>query len=95
MALILNKLKRNRSSKSNDNSPYERYVVLNSIKSVRDFVYDMQKLSGDVNIRSGRFEVTAKSLMSVFSLDLSKPLLTVYYGGNLDSYHNVIIKYEV
>ena len=56
-------------------------VLLDKIADVRDFVNLMSKCSGDVTIGSGRFAANAKSIMGVFSLDLSKPLKVEFYGN--------------
>ena len=49
-------------------------VVLNSIERVRKFVSLCEKQSFDICVSSGRHRVNAKSLMGVFSLDLSVPV---------------------
>ena len=56
-------------------------VLLDKIADVKDFVNLMSKCSGDVTIGSGRFAANAKSIMGVFSLDLSKPLRVEFYGN--------------
>ena len=51
-------------------------VNLNNIDAVKDFVSEMSKLPENVNVDllSGRYVINAKSIMGVFSLDLSKPI---------------------
>ena len=49
-------------------------VVLGSINDVKDFVNAVTKYSYDVDLSSGRYVVDAKSIMGIFSLDLSKPI---------------------
>lgn len=56
-------------------------VLLDKIADVKEFVNLMSKCSGDVTIGSGRFAANAKSIMGVFSLDLSKPLKVEFYGN--------------
>lgn len=49
-------------------------ISLNSIEKVKRFVNDMVKIEGDTFLSSGRYVIDAKSIMGIFSLDLSKPL---------------------
>lgn len=49
-------------------------VSLNSIEKVKRFVNDMVKIEGGTFLSSGRYVIDAKSIMGIFSLDLSKPL---------------------
>lgn len=55
-------------------------VMLNKIADISDFVNLASKCSDDVTIGSGRFAVNAKSIMGLYSLDLSKPLKVEFYG---------------
>ena len=55
-------------------------VLLDKIADIKDFVNLVSKCSDDVAIGSGRFVVNAKSIMGLFSLDLSKPLKVEFYG---------------
>ena len=49
-------------------------IILNSIDRVKKFVNEATKTDGDVLLQSGRYIVDAKSIMGIFSLDLTKPL---------------------
>ena len=49
-------------------------VVLNSIDKVKQFVNVISKVDGDVFLQSGRYIIDAKSIMGIFSIDLTKPL---------------------
>lgn len=55
-------------------------VLLDKITDIKDFVNLVSKCTGDVTIGSGRFRVNAKSIMALFSLDLTKPLKVEFYG---------------
>ena len=48
-------------------------LLLSSINDVKDFVNIVSKYDFDVDLTSGRYVVDAKSIMGIFSLDLSKP----------------------
>lgn len=56
-------------------------VLLDKIADVKDFVNLVSKCSDDVTVGSGRFAVDAKSIMGLFSLDLTKPLKVEFYGS--------------
>ena len=49
-------------------------ITLSSIGDVKDFVNIVSKYSCDIDLTSGRYVVDAKSIMGIFSLDLSKPI---------------------
>lgn len=49
-------------------------IRIDTIEDVKDFVTKVTKCSYDVDIVSGRYAIDAKSIMGIFSLDLSKPL---------------------
>ena len=49
-------------------------IFLNSIDKVKSFVNDISKFDYDFDLVSGRYVVDAKSVMGIFSLDLSKPI---------------------
>lgn len=62
-------------------------ISLNSIDKVKAFVNDISKYDFDFDLVSGRYVIDAKSIMGIFSLDLSKPIdLNVHAeGSNLDN----------
>lgn len=49
-------------------------ISLNSIEKVKSFVNDITKFDADFDLISGRYVIDAKSIMGIFSLDLSKPI---------------------
>ena len=49
-------------------------ILLCYIDGVKDFVNMVSRIEGDVTISSGRYIIDAKSIMGIFSLDLSKPI---------------------
>lgn len=46
-------------------------ISLNSIDKVKSFVNDITKFDYDFDLVSGRYVIDAKSIMGIFSLDLS------------------------
>ena len=49
-------------------------ISLNSIDKVKSFVNDINRFDYDFDLVSGRYVIDAKSIMGIFSLDLSKPI---------------------
>ncbi len=69
-------------------------VSLSMAEHVKKFVSVVSKYPYDIDLRSGRFVIDAKSLLGIFSLDLSKPIvLEIYIDkcddllAELDSFH--------
>ncbi len=49
-------------------------IKLNSVDKVKSFVNKVSKFDEEIDLVSGRYVVDAKSLLGIFSLDLSKPI---------------------
>lgn len=49
-------------------------ISLNSIDKVKSFVNDLTRFDDDFDLVSGRYVIDAKSIMGIFSLDLSRPI---------------------
>ena len=50
-------------------------ISLNSIDKVKSFVNAISQFEFDFDLISGRYVIDAKSIMGIFSMDLSKPLV--------------------
>ena len=60
-------------------------ISLNSIDKVKSFVNEITKYDNDFDLVSGRYVIDAKSIMGIFSLDLSKPIdLNIHADGDID-----------
>ena len=60
-------------------------VCLDSIDKVKGFVNDISRFNTDFDLISGRYVIDAKSIMGIFSLDLSKPNeLTIHESDEID-----------
>lgn len=68
-------------------------ILLNSVDRVKDFVTEISKLPCDCDILSGSYAIDAKSIMGIFSLNLSRPVYLVIHDGNMDT--SGIDKYTV
>ena len=49
-------------------------ISLNSIDKVKSFVNDISRFDYDFDLVSGRYVIDAKTIMGIFSLDLSMPI---------------------
>ena len=49
-------------------------VSLNTIDKVKAFANEICKFDAEFDLVSGRYVIDAKSIMGIFSLDLSKPI---------------------
>ena len=71
-------------------------ISLNSIDKVKSFVNAITQYEFDFDLISGRYVIDAKSIMGIFSLDLSKPIeLAIHSEANLDEIMEVIKPYLV
>lgn len=61
-------------------------ISLNTIDKVKSFVNDITKFSCDFDLVSGRYVIDAKSIMGIFSLDLSKTIdLNIHAEDGVDA----------
>lgn len=66
-------------------------VLLNSIERVKKFSKHAEKFdSGDIDIISGRYTVDGKSIMGIFSLDLSKELNITINAESMEDIQNFL-----
>lgn len=71
-------------------------ISLNSIDKVKSFVNDLTKFDEDFDLVSGRYVIDAKSIMGIFSLDLSRPInLNIHATDNLDKILEVLDPYII
>ena len=71
-------------------------ININTINDVKEFVSLVSRCDYDVDIVSGRYAIDAKSIMGIFSLDLSKELTLNIHSDDcaefLDEIKNYIVK---
>lgn len=70
-------------------------LLLSSINDVKDFVNTVSKYDFDVDLTSGRYVVDAKSIMGIFSLDLSKPIKVEIHSDDCDKFLAEVDKFIV
>lgn len=54
-------------------------INLKLAENVKNFVQIVSKYDYDIDLRSGRYVVDAKSILGIFSLDLSRPVVLEIY----------------
>ena len=73
-------------------------ITLKSIEDVKIFINEVNKLSCDADLTSGRYVIDAKSIMGIFSLDLANAIkLDVQCkeeDNNVKSFFDAIAKFE-
>ncbi len=70
-------------------------ISLNSIDKVKAFVNDITKFDNDFDLVSGRYVIDAKSIMGIFSLDLSKDIELRAYTDDAEELFAAIDKFIV
>lgn len=71
-------------------------ISLNSIDKVKSFVNTISQYDFDFDLISGRYVIDAKSIMGIFSLDLSKDIdLNIHSEDNIDEILTVLKPYIV
>lgn len=71
-------------------------ISLNSIEKVKSFVNIITQFDNDFDLVSGRYVIDAKSIMGIFSLDLSKPIsLNIHSDDEVDKVLEVLQPYLV
>ena len=68
-------------------------LSLESIEKVKEFVNLIGTFDGDFDLVSDRYVIDAKSIMGIFSLDLSKPIRLDIHA-NVENPDEVISKFE-
>ena len=70
-------------------------IRINTIEDVKNFVSVVTGVEFDVDIVSGRYAIDAKSIMGIFSLDLSKELELRIHSDNCGEFLDDIKSYIV
>ena len=69
-------------------------ISLDSIADVNAFANTIAHFKSEIDLSSGRYIVNAKSIMGIFSLDLTRPLtLTVHGKDELEEISSAIAPY--
>ena len=73
-------------------------ITLKSIEDVKVFINEVNKLSCDADLTSGRYVIDAKSIMGIFSLDLANAIkLDVHCkeeDSNVKAFFDAVKRFE-
>ena len=71
-------------------------ISLNSIDKVKSFVNAITQYEYDFDLISGRYDIDAKSITGIISLDLSKPIdLAIHAENNMDEIMETLKPYLI
>ena len=67
-------------------------ISINTAEKVKSFIKDIAKLECECDLVSGNYSVNAKSMMGIFSLDISNPVhLNIYTEDNTDANTDAVL----
>ena len=70
-------------------------IKLSFAEEVKTFVNTVNRYPYEMDLRSGRHVVDAKSILGIFSLDLSKPITLDVYSDDCDDLIADIQKFTI
>ena len=70
-------------------------IKLTQAEEVKEFVNTVNRYDYEMDLRAGRHVVDAKSILGIFSLDLSKPISLEVYSEQCDDLLNDIQRFTV
>ncbi|MEZ4358024.1 MAG: HPr family phosphocarrier protein [Eubacteriales bacterium] len=70
-------------------------IKLSLTKDTKDFVRITARQPFDIDLQSGRYIVDAKSIMGIFSLDLTKPVQVTIHSDDCDELLKELEVYKV
>ncbi len=70
-------------------------IFLKTIIDVKNFVNAINGFDFDADLVSGRYVVDAKSIMGIFSLDLSRPITLRVFSDDVSELEKVISDFMI
>lgn len=70
-------------------------VKISTINDVKTFVNTVAKYDYDIDLISGRYAIDAKSIMGIFSIDLSKDILLKAHTDDASALKNELAQFIV
>lgn len=70
-------------------------ISLEMAQKVKEFVAITQNYACEILLKSGKYVVDAKSILGIFSLDLSQPIVAEIYCDDCDELLNKLQKFAV
>lgn len=71
------------------------YIKLSSIDDIRTLVDCSTQCKFDVELTCGSYTIDAKSIMGIFGLDLSKPIMLSAFSDDCDEFFEKIKAFTV
>ena len=68
-------------------------ISLQMAQNVKDFVNIVQEYPYEIDLKSEKYVVDAKSILGIFSLDLSKPVTVEIHSDNCDDLIEALKKF--
>ena len=68
-------------------------ISLQMAQNVKDFVNIVQEYPYEIDLRSEKYVVDAKSILGIFSLDLSKPVTVEIHSDSCDDLIDALKKF--
>ena len=68
-------------------------ISLQMAQDVKEFVKIVQDYPYEIDLKSDKYVVDAKSILGIFSLDLSKPLVVEIHSDNCDDLVEALKKF--
>ncbi|HIX07914.1 MAG TPA: HPr family phosphocarrier protein [Candidatus Borkfalkia faecipullorum] len=68
-------------------------ISLQMAQNVKEFVKIVQDYPYEIDLKSDKYVVDAKSILGIFSLDLSKPLVVEIHSDNCDDLVEALKKF--
>ena len=65
-------------------------VLLNEVDKIKKFTDTVSRFPEDIDIIHGRYVIDAKSIMGIFTLDTSKPVIVRVHSDNDEVVDNII-----
>ncbi len=72
----------------------EMIISIKGLNDVYKFVAKAQEVEGDITVQRGRYAVDGKSVLGIFSLDMSQDV-TVIYPEDAINFENFIEQFKV
>ncbi len=70
-------------------------ISLEMAQRVKEFVNITQRYTYEILLKSGKYVVDAKSILGIFSLDLSSPITVEAYSNDCDDLMEKLKKFAV
>ena len=68
-------------------------ISLQMAQNVKEFIKIVQDYPYEIDLKSDKYVVDAKSILGIFSLDLSKPLVVEIHSDNCDDLVEALKKF--